>query len=387
MKKKIFLSTMAFLLAVSVAGVMKASAGSEHNVMGWLWGGGTESDGVEPWDGTHTNLGWISMNSANPNQSSPFNYGVNIFESGSYADGYAWSSNIGWVDFAPQSHCTTGSPSSGQYKAASCTLDSGTAGVLRSGDTLTGWARFVSIAKASADGNSGGWKGWIKMSGTADDGSPYGITINNAGDGFCKAGDLTTVEIGGENHCFAWSDELGWIDFSGASIVVPPPTNNLKVCAGSCNSESSPITVLNMNENSVRDDLRACYNTETECVDLSGTADVTGSATWETSSSVIDLTYVAPNEELSAGEVSANSSENFSVGYLTGTVNVTVNVVNIPDPVCGDGAINKADEECDDGGGNDNCSTTEASCSDGSDGTPECTLCSDDSPNWREVAP
>lgn len=214
MKKKIFLTVGIFIAVFAVASVAKiVLAGTSQNSTGWLWGGGTEPDGAQPWDGTHTNFGWVSMNSqgcdadSNGQSDGPINecppagtaiadYGVNIPSDGSSASGYAWSRNVGWISFnAPD---LVGCPSG----ACEAKLNTST-------NKLEGWARIIGIKDAGA--NAGGWQGWIKLSGLTDPGNqPYGITFN--GDGTAAASS------------YAWSDELGWVDFSRMKTgpITPP---------------------------------------------------------------------------------------------------------------------------------------------------------------------
>ena len=161
-----------------------ARAASTDNVAGWLWGG--SDDGA----GNSSGLGWISMN--NTNTAGAFAYGVDIPSSDGNLSGYAWSENLGWISF-------------NVADLAGC--PSGICAAYRSGSSIQGWARFLSISQSGA--NSGGWLGWIKLAGTAQNGATYGVTL--AGDGTLSG--------------FAWSDELGYIDFSRAAATnTPPPT-------------------------------------------------------------------------------------------------------------------------------------------------------------------
>lgn len=198
-----------FLFVFAAASVVKIHAGTGDSVTGWLWGGGVGTIG----DGTNTNVRWISMNNTNPGTSSPYDYGVNIPNTDGPVMGYAWSGGdasgpgIGWIDFNPQDHCTTGAPGAGQYKSLSCTPNSGSAGVFRSGDKLIGWARIVGIAQESAVNNSGGWSGWIHMDGN------YGVDLTKM-TGIPGAKPLAEMTF-----ATAGADELGWIDFSGAKYT------------------------------------------------------------------------------------------------------------------------------------------------------------------------
>ncbi len=178
MKKYFLLIIVLLLLLFFVKN--EALAGTGDNVSGWIWGG-TE-DGI----GGNTSIGWISANSTNTG--SPVSYGVTIPIIDGNLSGYAWSENLGWISFnqADLSGCPDGN----------CVAT-------RSGNKLVGWARVLGIKDALATGNSGGWQGWIHLGG-----SGYNITINSSN------GTIITP-------AFAWSDELGWLDFSR---IIPPCT-------------------------------------------------------------------------------------------------------------------------------------------------------------------
>ena len=209
--KKIILTFLLFLAAFSLAGAVKIKASTTDNATGWGWGG--SDDGA----GNKTGLGWISTN--NTNTGGGVSYGLKIPTSDGAVTGYAWSENLGWIDFNPQDHCTTGAADATHYSTASCAnKDGNTGGVSRSGNNLIGWARFVGIAQESAKNNSGGWQGWIHLNDTT--GSKYGIIVDNA-----------TGKLSGN----AWSDELGAIAFRGVTttgteygVQIPlPPTVSL----------------------------------------------------------------------------------------------------------------------------------------------------------------
>lgn len=149
-----------------VAFTQTASAGTSHNVSGFAWS---------------ENIGWISMNSNNDGGS---DYGVAVAYDGAMS-GYAWSENIGWITFnsADLSGCPSGT--------CSAQLD-------RPTGQVSGWARALSAVAAGV--NSGGWDGWISLSGLDTGGMPYGVTVNGA----CSWTG------------WAWgSDVVGWINFNG----------------------------------------------------------------------------------------------------------------------------------------------------------------------------
>jgi hypothetical protein len=233
-----------FILVFAAASAVKVEAAS--TIMGWLWGGSEEAsdgDSYNGFSGTETGVGWISMNKDNPGAQGTNDYRV-VINADNTVSGYAWANaggnpdngqqnGLGWIDFNPQDHCVTDTNGvlddlalTRQYEADNCEVPSGSGcskGVMRSGDTLTGCARFVSIAQASVTGNNGGWDGWLRME---------DVTINPA-----------TKQLSG----YAWNGEkdlnsldnfvdegLGWISFGGATIedicelsILPPPVFNL----------------------------------------------------------------------------------------------------------------------------------------------------------------
>ena len=168
-----------------------------NNVLGWLWGGTTEDS-----PGTlerATGLGWVSSDNTTPGAGGGPGYGLNIppdtcTGSGCDVTGYAWSSNVGWIDFQPSSPYpgNRGNPSD-NCGVGSCPNFP----ARRNGNNLEGWARIVSIAQAGL--NSGGWEGWIKLRGPN-----YGVTITN--DNPPKVTD------------YGWSPELGWVNFLSTTL-------------------------------------------------------------------------------------------------------------------------------------------------------------------------
>ncbi len=123
-------------------------------------------------------------------------YGVNIETPvGNTANirGFAWSENIGWIKFDPQGPY----PESPNYSAR---VDMTT-------KEISGWARACAgAANADCSGGtnpaSGGWDGWIKLRGTATNGTPYGLYIDDAPDP-------------NEFRGWAWGgDVVGWISFN-----------------------------------------------------------------------------------------------------------------------------------------------------------------------------
>lgn len=192
-----------FVLVFVVANVVRIQAGTGDNASGWLWGG--MEDGL----GNNTSVGWISVN--NTNQGGSASYGVNIPVDQGNLNGYAWSENIGWVSFNQSD--LTGCPQ-GQCVAK------------RDGINIKGWARILSIRDAAAVGNSGGWQGWVALSGAG-----YGLKLDTANNKF-------------QSGSYAWSDELGWVDFSRVTFAPPcaplcGSAINQTFCAGSSGPTSN----------------------------------------------------------------------------------------------------------------------------------------------------
>ena len=156
----LFISFLILFFGLSVSADNSAS-----KLTGWFWGGSDDELG------NATSIGWANATGAN--------YGIALPIGDGALSGYGWSENIGWISFNVND--LIGCPS------GSCLA-------VKSGNSITGWARILSIRDALAVGNSGGWQGWIKL---------INITINP-----------TTGQLSG----YAWSDELGWIDFSRASF-------------------------------------------------------------------------------------------------------------------------------------------------------------------------
>ena len=117
------------------------------------------------------NIGWVSFNCSNNNSCAAVNYSVSVDEANGKFSGYGWSENIGWIDFAPN----------GPYPAS----PNNSAEINFASGQVSGWARIVSLKDYS---NSG----WIKL----------------------KDGNYGVVLSAGKFDGYAWSDEIGWIDFS-----------------------------------------------------------------------------------------------------------------------------------------------------------------------------
>lgn len=371
MKKKIMFTLLVSVLVFGAATCLKARAGIGDNTSGWLWGGSEDANIVGgimgSIDGNETGAGKISMNSidcdvngngfsdvypaVNPDcpafGSAYANYGVNVPESGGTVTGYAWSGNMGYIDFEPQVHCGSA------YLAASCLNpeDGGPGGVNYDSATgnLTGWARFTGIAAESASGNSGNWEGWIKMAGVK--------LVGGVFSGYGWNGE--TVGTGANG-----AEGLGWIDFSKASLL----PSNLKICINSCDSgmliakNSSRTMAVGNSLN-----LKACFNASANCDTATG--DITASAIWNENNipdNAVSWSGANP-KTLTANNL---GTEGVSASYNSQTSGFAVTVV----PLC----------VCDTGCEADFCSGVDCRDNCGNlvcPGTKNCDA------NWKEVTP
>ncbi len=151
------------------------------------------------WQNCGHGFGAISLNSANVG-SGGGTYGVNLDPATGDFSGRAWSEWGGWVDFAP----TGPFPDSDTASYHGARVEP--AGCLQTTDTckITGWIRFSSGTSLNTE-STGGWDGWVKMSGVSANGRSYGVGLL-APDGFGNR----TFDSGA-----AWGDRVvGWVKFN-----------------------------------------------------------------------------------------------------------------------------------------------------------------------------
>jgi len=160
------------------------------SVQAQTWSSPVELEGYA-WS---SNIGWISMNCSNDGSCGTSNYRAQI-NNDKTLSGYAWSSNIGWIDFSPS---LTGVPDGGG--AARVTGDNS------SGWEVVGWVRALSYG--------GGWDGWISMNctntGTCGT-SSYAVDIT-----------YSALQSGFSSNAYAWgSDVIGWINLDLINFSSP----------------------------------------------------------------------------------------------------------------------------------------------------------------------
>ncbi|OGG53424.1 hypothetical protein A3H16_03355 [Candidatus Kaiserbacteria bacterium RIFCSPLOWO2_12_FULL_53_8] len=150
-------------------------------------------------------IGWISLNGST--------YGLSVATNGDIS-GYAWSDNVGWI--SANTSDLSGCPSN------PCRAK-------LNGNNLTGWLK----ALAGGSAQSGGWDGFISLSGS----NP------NYGPKFESGSDLTG---------YAWgSTVVGWVDFSLA--VGACTASNVYTCTGSGNNTVRHTAVSSQCETTITD--------------------------------------------------------------------------------------------------------------------------------------
>ncbi len=204
-KNKIFTASLILGIICLLFLAMQVKADSSKNLLGWIWGGSDDGAGV------NSGVGWISMNNATGG--GVVAYGVNVPVTDGELAGSAYSENMGFIAFDDINGLLTGCPS-------------GTCKAYRVGNDIKGWARFSDIAQSGT--NAGGNLGWISLSGNAQNGDAYGL------------------KIGSDNKLsgYAWSDEFGYISFSGTNYGTLVPNNcAANTCVGlTCDNGLNPLT-------------------------------------------------------------------------------------------------------------------------------------------------
>jgi hypothetical protein len=136
------------------------------------------------------NIGWVQMGG--------YSGSVKMDLITGNFSGFAWSDNIGWINFAPAKDLVN-YPVCG-YPDAVCN----SAKIDMVTGQLSGWAQVESLKTCS-----NGWVGcgWITMK-------------DNVGTNFGVKYDLATqnIDFTDAKYKWAWSDDLGWLDFSQTSL-------------------------------------------------------------------------------------------------------------------------------------------------------------------------
>lgn len=193
------------LMSQGVKNIVNADAGD--NVLGWAWS---------------ENIGWISFNCANPELPAPRciganNYGVNIDPVTGLFSGRAYSEHIGYITFNSQAP---------NDELRGCPVNPCEARLDTNNGQISGWARALTPlgadARASQPGDDnpqrGGWDGWIKLRGAAQNGAVYGVFYD---DSFPANPRLSGWAWGGDD--INSEAVIGWISFNAGNPEIPAP--------------------------------------------------------------------------------------------------------------------------------------------------------------------
>ena len=186
------LLTGVFLLLLAYNFIAGAVA-AENVLKGWAWS---------------SNIGWVNFNCEDQEVCGQSDYKVSINPSTGEPStgelsGYAWSSSIGWIKSDP-----AGAYPINPQKSAYMYWDEKEKSV-----KMDGWMRACNVFKSDCSGDlkpsaeTGGWDGWIKTSGVANDGENYGVYLE-----------------GNKLKGYAWGSEVvGWLSFYDVEALIDAP--------------------------------------------------------------------------------------------------------------------------------------------------------------------
>ncbi len=214
MKKiALYLGTLIVLVLLLVAS-LTLFQGSHPAVHATITGcQGSETSCLDGWAWS-SDIGWVSFNSNDTGANGGFGYDVAISTSTGNFSGYAWSANIGWISFnsVDVTACNGGTGS-----AVSVNLSTG---------QTTGWARVISEV-----GRNDGWDGCIGMSDNT-----YFKSPDLTGNGGVTYNKSTGFFLGN-----AWSGQvLGWLKFTPSMISGGGSFNASTTICGSLPSYPCP---------------------------------------------------------------------------------------------------------------------------------------------------
>ena len=189
----LFLFAVYFLPKLPDLTIRKTEASEQNDVHGSAWS---------------SSSGWISFSSSGREGAwasvpTSADYGAYIETNGDFRDGddcenCVWSSNLGWITFSPSEIFPSDSyPVLAGNPNYDCDAK-------KIGQEIRGWARII-ILRDDEDGADSG-RGWIKLSPHPDDDVlDWGVTVGD------QVNDVYPLEG------LAWSNSVGWIDFSGVA--------------------------------------------------------------------------------------------------------------------------------------------------------------------------
>ena len=203
-----------------------------------------------------SNIGWISFNCSDLSICGTSNYKVTM-NTDLTLTGFAWSDNVGWIKFGSLSSFPAGG-SNAEVKEVS------------GNDELTGWARACSGTSggtcSSMTNYSSDWDGWISFN--CDD------------TGGCGTSDYSVDVAAGSMTGYAWGgDIIGWVSFWDVTYsATPTATLEVENVTDGISWTGSDITIDDT------DDINFQWSS-TDADSCSGTYFTTGGATSGTDNS------------------------------------------------------------------------------------------------------
>jgi hypothetical protein len=227
-----------------------AHASGSAALSGWAWS---------------SNVGWLNFGST----TTPIPYGVSMDATTGNLTGYAWSSSLGWISFNGSD--TTGCPSDPVATPQPCQANvntttgvvSGWAKLLTTGDWIelsgtnhsfntngTGGVSYISVSGSGfLVGNAwGGPFGWLSFNTSAGGGLPTPCTPGSSGCGVCVIG---TCPGGGNNSSINLGLTVADVTAGGipsSSLSAVPTTDSIKIAWNSTDSAGNPQTCLPQGE-------------------------------------------------------------------------------------------------------------------------------------------
>src|SRR4030043_415579 len=143
-----------------------------------------------------------------------YNYGVDIdlsLAEGNTGNlsGYAWSQNIGWISF-------------NALEFGVCPVGTFQPNVSLTTGAVTGWVRACVVFQSGCTGalkplsETGGWDGWIRLNGMAQNGTPYGPILNST----FSPSEFEGWAWGGDPNNDNNEAVIGYINFNGPNYAV-----------------------------------------------------------------------------------------------------------------------------------------------------------------------
>lgn len=257
-----------------------------------------------------SNIGWINVSGPN--------YQVTVDDITGDITGYAWSSNIGWIRFDGLSDCPGTNDCNAHFNFSTSEFD--------------GWIRAcvgtINGDCSTMESRTDGWDGWI--------------SLNCSNTGSCATSDYKWYLSGAVVEGYAWgNDVLGWVDANNIQFGLMAPTTNLGIRILGSGGSFTSTSPFNIN---VGDDIELEWSSvgATSCAGtVSGDPAAGGFITSGATSGTLSGSLTEPSEDTSATYtlICNNSSGSDSVSITVNTLSATVHLEAIPQIVGSTGLV------------------------------------------------